>query len=387
MSFEPRVLSVPKGGTGATGFTNHGVVIGRGLSAISSTGAGTAGQVLTSNGSGADPSFETPSASGLADPGSNGVVVRTALNTTTSRVITGTTNQIVVTNGDGSSGNPTLSTPQDIATSSSPTFAGLSLSSPLTVGNGGSGATTHTAHGVLIGNGTSAVATTSAGTSGQVLTSNGASADPTFQAISAAPTGASYVTLGTDATLTSERVLTGTASQIIITDGGAGSTVTLSTPQNIATTSSPTFNALTLTNPLTIGNGGTGATTAQLARINLGDVGILSTTNNVDLTSAASTTLYTFSSFKGVVTKIILRLTSASAITVVGAVSFNISSGGDVVPNTTLTGLSDIKFVWEFNPTDLVRVADIGDAISVTVNTAYTATIAKASIEVIGYEY
>jgi len=38
-----------------------------------------------------------------------------------------------------------------------------------------------TAHGVLIGNGTGALAVTSAGTAGQVLTSNGASADPTFQ--------------------------------------------------------------------------------------------------------------------------------------------------------------------------------------------------------------
>lgn len=52
-----------------------------------------------------------------------------------------------------------------------------------TVAKGGTGATTLTAHGVVLGNGTSAVAITAAGTSGQVLTSNGASADPTFQAV------------------------------------------------------------------------------------------------------------------------------------------------------------------------------------------------------------
>jgi hypothetical protein len=51
----------------------------------------------------------------------------------------------------------------------------------IAVGQGGTGATTLTSHGVLIGNGTGAIAATSAGTSGQVLTSNGASADPTFQ--------------------------------------------------------------------------------------------------------------------------------------------------------------------------------------------------------------
>ncbi len=63
---------------------------------------------------------------------------------------------------------------------------------------------------------------------------------------SGAPSTATYVTLSTDATLTNERVLTGTASQITVTDNGAGSTVVLSTPQNIATGSSPTFTGLTL---------------------------------------------------------------------------------------------------------------------------------------------
>lgn len=61
-----------------------------------------------------------------------------------------------------------------------------------------------------------------------------------------APTTAQYVTLATDATLTQERVLTGTANQVIITDNGAGSTVVLSLPQSIHTGASPTFTGLTL---------------------------------------------------------------------------------------------------------------------------------------------
>lgn len=55
------------------------------------------------------------------------------------------------------------------------------------VARGGTGNTTLTANRVLLGNGTSAIAVAGAGTSGQVLTSNGASA-PTFQTIPLVPT-------------------------------------------------------------------------------------------------------------------------------------------------------------------------------------------------------
>ena len=54
---------------------------------------------------------------------------------------------------------------------------------PITLAQGGTGASSFTAHGVLIGEGSSALSTTSAGTSGYGLVSNGASADPTFQTI------------------------------------------------------------------------------------------------------------------------------------------------------------------------------------------------------------
>lgn len=51
----------------------------------------------------------------------------------------------------------------------------------ITVADGGTGASTFTDGGVLVGNGTGAVQATSAGTSGYVLTSTGVGSDPTFQ--------------------------------------------------------------------------------------------------------------------------------------------------------------------------------------------------------------
>lgn len=62
-----------------------------------------------------------------------------------------------------------------------------------------------------------------------------------------APANAQYVVLALNAGLSQERVLTGTANQVIVTDNGANSTVVLSTPQNIHTGASPTFVGLTLT--------------------------------------------------------------------------------------------------------------------------------------------
>lgn len=52
---------------------------------------------------------------GLADPGSNGVVVRTALDTTTARSLTQPAAGITITNSDGVSGNPTFALADDLS--------------------------------------------------------------------------------------------------------------------------------------------------------------------------------------------------------------------------------------------------------------------------------
>lgn len=80
-------------------------------------------------------------------------------------------------------------------------------------------------------------------TNGEALVSSTAGV-LSFTAI--APAAAQYVTLATDASLTSERTLAGTTNQITITDGGAGNAVTLSTPQDLHTGATPQFTRMGL---------------------------------------------------------------------------------------------------------------------------------------------
>ena len=126
-------------GTRSIGVDNTGAIVatssGGGISGITTQDEGvtqgSAGAVTTINCVGAGvtcsvlgstATFTIAGAGGaLVDPGSNGMLARTALNTTTARTITGTANEITVTDGNGLSGNPTLSLPSGL------TFTGKTI--------------------------------------------------------------------------------------------------------------------------------------------------------------------------------------------------------------------------------------------------------------------
>ena len=121
------------------------------------------------------------------------------------------------------------------------------LGSPLPVTSGGTGASSLTNAGILLGNGTGAIQVGATGTSGQVLTSNGAGFNPTFQAASSGLasgdiTGQSLVTVASgDHLVIADASDSDALAKILASDLLAG-TGDVSGPGSVVDDAVPTFN-------------------------------------------------------------------------------------------------------------------------------------------------
>ena len=118
------ILPVANGGTGAASLTNGGILLGSGTGAVTAMAVLAKGSIIAGDGT-TDPAVVTV--------GTNGYLLQ----------------------ADSTAG------------------AGVSWLQTLPVANGGTGATTLTANGVLIGNGTSAVTSIALATKGQILVGDG----------------------------------------------------------------------------------------------------------------------------------------------------------------------------------------------------------------------
>ena len=260
--------------------TNHSVLVGAGTAtALTALAIGTDGQVLVGD-TANDPVFATLysadtsitytiGAGTLAlavtqatESQLGGGEIATAIETTagTSDVLlitpsklntklgTQTTHGIAI--GAGTTANVAWTT---AGTVGQPLLSGGASADPdwgtLSVAYGGTGNTTLTAHGVLIGNTTSAIAATAAGTATQVLQSGGASADPVWSTFTIPGTFAQGDVLYSSAANTISGLTKDANATRYIANSG--------------TTNNPAWAQITLTNGVTgvlpIANGGTGA--------------------------------------------------------------------------------------------------------------------------------
>jgi hypothetical protein len=170
-------LSVAQGGTGATSLTDGGLLLGSGTGALTALGVAANGQIPIGDGSG-DPQLAT---------------------------ISGTSNQIDVTNGAASItlslsssyvGQTSITTLGTIATG---TWEGTDIG----VAHGGTGASSLTDGGILLGSGTGAITALGVATNGQIPIGDG-SGDPVLATIS------------------------GTSNQVDVTNGAGSITLSLS---------------------------------------------------------------------------------------------------------------------------------------------------------------
>ncbi|MES2765121.1 MAG: hypothetical protein V4642_04590 [Bacteroidota bacterium] len=326
------VLPIANGGTNSTATPTAGAIPYGTGTAYAFTAAGTAGQILTSNGAGA-PTWAAPSSAPTFDAILSGT-------NTTATMIVGSGASLSAT-GTGTitanqyTGSGSTSTAVDLATAE---VAGV-----LPIANGGTNSTaTPTAGGVVYGTGT-AYGISAAGTTGQVLSSNGAGA-PAFRALTASDissgtlsvsqggTGATTLTgilVGNGTSPMVGRTLTGTANQISIAnaDGTAGN---------------PTFSITT--NPILPGNAsssgtftaGTGLTvTAGGATITAGGVNITAGGLTVSSGTTTLTPLSTgivHSSSSGVLSSSAIALSSADVSGILP-----VANGGTGV--ATITGI------------------------------------------------
>jgi len=225
----------------STGGAQRLAINGSGAIGIGGTSFGTSGQVLASNGSGAAPSWQAPLTGASISIGDTSAVVS---DTGTDGAFTVTTDgsaKLTINNfGAFGIGGSSFGTSGQIFTSggagSAPTWQTPAVVSTISVGNtnatvtdtGTNGTFTVTTENAarltINSSGAFGVGGNNFGTSGQILTSNGSTAVPSWQA---APAGASILVGNTSATVTDTgidgafTVVTEANTRLIINSSGA----------------------------------------------------------------------------------------------------------------------------------------------------------------------
>jgi hypothetical protein len=176
---------------------------------------------------------------------------------------------------------------------------------------------TYTAHGVLIGEGTGSIVATSAGTAGQVLTSSGASADPTWTTATFPTTATAGALIAATATNVIGQI-TDVAVGQLLASGGVGVVPAYTGSPSVTgnVTAATGFVATTAGAGITLNSGSTSGTTTATLNGRSGQITITTPTINA---GATFTMTIANTSITGSTTQVLYGLTggtTGSAITI-----------------------------------------------------------------------
>jgi len=365
-----QALTVSNGGTGLTNVANQGVLFGQGTNALGVAVPGGAGQCLLSTASsvqwgscaGGSVVASLNGATGaltLANATAAGsTIIIDDASTSAKGIASFNTANFSVTSG-------AVNTIQNIATSSTPTFAGLTLGGPLAVASGGTGANSLAANGVIVGQGTGALTAVTAGGSGLCLMSTAGT--PSFQACPGGGGGVASVN-GLTGALT---IANATAAGSVITLNDAStsqkgiaqfdatnfttSSGLINTIQNINATAAPTFGQLTLT-----------SSQAANAMISVNNTNAGATGNLIDLQLNGSSKF---------------SVTPAGNVTAAGAITSGTINGQTISSTANFTGSLAVGTTLNVNtitPTGALTIGATGQSFALQGNASSTIAATNA---------
>ena len=351
-------VPVVKGGTGLTSFAQGEILFGNAGGTLSKLSPGTAGQVLTTNGAGANPTWVTPGGGGYVLPTASattlgGVKVGSNLNIDANGVLSvagvGTVTSVGITSTD-------LTVSNSPVTSSGNITVNLNTVAPT---KGGTGQTTYSRGDVLYSSSTNTLARLPIGTTGQVLTVDAAGL-PVWAASGGGSGGVTQIIAGTGVTISPTG---GTGAVTINATGGGGGSGTVTSVSGTGTVNGITLSGtvtssgnLTLggslsgvslstqvTGTLPVANGGTGITTTPVnGAIDIGNgTGFTRTTltagSGISITNGSgSITISATGGGGGSGTVTSVGLTMPSGFTVG---SSPVTSSGTIAVSTSLNGI------------------------------------------------
>ena len=204
------VVTAPYGGTGLSTITDHGVMIGSGVGAVTPLAAGTALQILQSGGAAADPTWST--ATYPATTTANQILYSSGANVVAG-LATGASGVLVTSAG----GVPSIATDIPTAVTIGAAYIYRASGTDVPMLDGGTGASLVAAAGAIPYSGAAAMALLAAGAAGQLLRSGGAAA-PTWTTLTMPATiGANEILYASNVNVLG--VIASVNSSVLVTSG------------------------------------------------------------------------------------------------------------------------------------------------------------------------